>query len=111
MGLPNIFYPPPGDDGWKEFWFFHFQDHLEIMQKIQKFKNVKLTEYPIAPWMNEGKDVILELHQQYHNDLNEQLGLNGNDLSSLNFEKQGEVRSWVYLNYEEHYNARRKLGI
>lgn len=89
----------------------HFQDHLEIMQAIQKQKNVRLTEYLIDPWMDADKEGILERHQQFHDDMNQQLNLNGNDLSSVDFQKQNEVQAWVSLNYFEHNAARTALGI
>jgi hypothetical protein len=111
MGLPNLFYPPEGDAGWREYWYMHFQDHLEILQAIQKLQNVKLTEYIIYPWDLSDKDGILERHQQYHNDLNGSLYLNGSDLSELDFNNQNEVKAWIQLNFYDHQNARAKLGI
>ena len=111
MGLPNLVYPPPGDAGWQEYWFQHFQDHLEIMQGIQEQQNVKLTEYSIDPWTDADKDGILGRHQQYHDDMNARLGLSGSDLSELSFKSEDQLKQWVYLNYQEHRNARSTLGI
>lgn len=89
----------------------NFQDHLEIMQEIQRQQSLKLTEYVIYPWIDEAKEEILELHQQYHNDMNEKLNISGVDLSEVDFKNEEQVRSWVYLHYEEHRNARKQLGI
>ena len=32
MGLPNLFAIPDGQGAWEEFWFNHYQDHIEIVQ-------------------------------------------------------------------------------
>ena len=111
MGLPNILTPPGGESGWSEYWFQHFQDHLEILEAIQKQYNVKLTEYLIDPWLDSDKEGILERHQQYHSDMNAALKLAGNDLSDVDFKKGNELKAWIYLNYFEHSNARQTLGI
>jgi len=110
MGLPDIYYPPPGDDGWREYWFNHYNDHLEIVQAIQK-RGVPLTVYIINPWDSDDKDSILERHQQFHNDMDQVLGIAGNDLSTLDFKKQNEVQAWIQLNYQEHLSAHTILDI
>ena len=111
MGLPDLFYPPDGADGWREFWFNHFQDHLEIVQAIQKKAGIPLTVYIITPWNDQDAESILESHQQYHNDMDQVLGIAGNDLSSVDFKKANELKSWVYLNYQEHMSAHSILDI
>ncbi len=34
MSLPNLIAPPPGQAGWREYWFNHFQDHLDILAGV-----------------------------------------------------------------------------
>lgn len=89
----------------------NFQDHLEILEAIQKQYNVKLTEYVIDPWLDSDKDGILERHQQYHNDMDGILRIEGNDLSTVDFKKDNEVKAWIQIHYQEHLNARTTLGI
>lgn len=89
----------------------HYQDHLEILEAIQKAANIKLTQYLIDPWLDADKERILEAHQQYHNDFNGILGINGSDLSEVDFTKQNEVKAWVQINFQDHMNARSALGI
>ena len=110
MGLPQILTPPPGDAGWREYWFQHYQDHLDIVQKLQSL-GIPLTVYAIYPWFDPGKDTILELHQQYHDDMNLALGTSGSDLSELDFKKPNEVESWAWLNYLEHQAVHQSLGL
>lgn len=109
MGLPNILAIP--EDGFQEFWFNHYQDHVDIVEAIQKDTGIKLTMYNIYPWLDSDQNGILEQHQQYHNDMNQLLGIAGSDLSDLDFQKKNEVKAWVYLNFQEHLNAHMALGI
>ena len=111
MGLPDLYFPPQGASGWQEYWFNHFQDHLEIIQAIQKATNIKLTEYIIDPWSDGDKEGILERHQQYHNDYEPILGIAGNDLTDVDIKKENEVKSWIYLNYQSHLAAHTILNI
>jgi hypothetical protein len=111
MSLPQLYQPPPGDRGWQEYWFWHFQDHLEIVQRLQLVLNVQLTVYDIDPWVDASRDQILEQHQQFHNDFNGLLNTPGNDLSDVDFKNQGQLRAWIFLNYQEHQNAHQALEI
>ena len=108
--MPNLVYAAPGDAGWQEFWFYHYQDHLEIVQALAKL-NFQVTNYIIDPWTTDNKEQILELHQQYHNDMNQILGIAGSDLSELDFKKANEVKAWLYLNYNEHLGVHTTLDI
>ena len=110
MSLPQILVPPPGESGWREYWFNHFQDHLDIVQAIQK-TGIQLTVYMIDPWLESDKDGILERHQQYHNDMNAVLKTPGNDLSELDLKDAAKVADWVYQQYQEHLNAHMALNI
>jgi hypothetical protein len=110
MSLPSIFSPPPGDAGWGEYWFAHFQDHLDIVQAIQK-TGIPLTVYMIDPWLDGDKDGILDRHQQFHNDMNAVLATPGQDLSELDTKDPAKVAEWVYLQYQEHLNAHIALNI
>jgi hypothetical protein len=111
MSLPPLYQPPEGSRGWEEYWFQHFQDHLEIVQAIQNTLNVPLTVYDIDPWTNTDKEGILERHEQFHNDMNGVLQIPGNDLSEVDFKNPGQVKAWVWLNYQEHLNAHMALAI
>ena len=110
MGLPDLYNPPPEDEGWQEYWFNHYNDHLEIVQAFQKLL-IPMTVYIIYPWSEENKDTILEQHQQFHNDMNAAAGLPGSDISDFDQKNQNEMKAWVYLNYQEHLSIHTALNI
>ena len=112
MGLPDLYFPPSlTENGWREYWFQHWIDHQDIVQAIQAKTGLQLQMYLIDPWVDSDKDGILERHQQYHNDMDLALGIAGNDLTSVDQKKENEVKSWVYLNYQEHLSAHTILNI
>lgn len=109
MSLPQLYQPPEGKQGWQEYWFWHFQDHLQIVQSLATL-GFLVPVYDMDPWIDSSKDLILEQHQQFHNDFNGLAGTPGNDLSDVDFEKAGQVRAWVFLNFQEHQNIHQILG-
>ena len=92
-------------------WYAHFQDHIEILEALQKQKGIKLIQYNIYPFNKAGLDVILAAHQQYHNDMNGELQLNGTDLQELDVKNKETIRVWANENFYEHYAARAALKI
>lgn len=111
MGLVNLLQPPPGDDGWNEFWFNNWIDHQDIQQAIQAQTGINQTIYVIDPWRTDDANGILQRHQQYHNDMNAVLGIAGEDLSTLNLKSEQAIRDWVWQHYSEHQNAHQALEI
>jgi hypothetical protein len=111
MPLPTISAPPQDLSKWPEWWWSHWIDHQEIMQAIQKKGKGNLTVYVIIPWDDNDASGILGRHQEMHDDMNEALGLNGQDLSSLNPKDASDIQRWVSQNFSEHQAARSALGI
>jgi hypothetical protein len=111
LPLAQIVAPPPtGDRGWEEWLFYHQQDHLVIVQTIQKLRGVVLPTYVIDPLEpNDFKGWALR-HQNFHNDMNGVLGLDGTDLQEVDFNKPDEKDSWMWQNFSEHRSAHFALG-
>ena len=111
MGLANLFRPAPGDDGWQEFWFNNWIDHQDIQQAIQAQLSVNQEIYIINPWLDSDASAILQRHQQFHNDMDGAVGINGEDLSSIDFKNQRAIEEWVFQHYQDHLAAHQILGI
>jgi len=111
MGLANLEHPAPGDEGWQVFWFNNWIDHQGIQQAIQKKTGANQVIFVIDPWVSENADAILQRHQEFHNNMNSALKLDGQDLSQLNFKDQSAVRAWLYVHFQEHLSAHQALGI
>ena len=110
MSLPQLYQPPDGPDGWQEFWFWHFQDHLQIVQRLHQI-GFQLTVYDIDPWVDFNKTEILEQHQEFHNDFNGIIQAAGNDLTDVDFKNAGQLKAWdMAESIIEHQNAHRRWG-
>lgn len=109
MGLVNLV--TPDLTGWSFFWWNNWIDHQEIQQAIQKQTGMNDTIYVIIPWDQDAADSLLEKHQQYHDDMNDALGLGGQDLSNVDFKNPQAIRAWAWLHYQEHLAAHEALGI
>jgi hypothetical protein len=102
---------PPTENGWAEFWYSHWQDHLEIQKALQVQKGNNLPIYIIDPWVDSDADGILGIHQNFHDDFNGVLQLGSQDVSSIDFKDPESVRQFLYQNWQEHQAARSALGI
>lgn len=105
---------PTDDIGWGQWSYAHRDQHKLILQAIQKKYGVNLNEYLIDPidWQNpESFENWLNLNQQYHDDMNSILGLQGSNLQQLDPKDKNQFQAWIYLHRREHESAANKLGI
>lgn len=110
MSLANIVYPPPTPNGWKEWFFYHAQDHINIVTSIQSLKSIVLPTYVIDPMDPDDFEGWAQRHQNYHNDMNGIFGLNGIDLQEVNFDNPDEKKSWMWNNFSEHRAVHNAIG-
>lgn len=111
MSLPQVLLPPPTDNGLDEWAFAHFQHHLAIAQAIKAKHNITLNVPLIWPINPHNIEVWLENHQFIHNEMNAVLKVQGNDLSTLNWEDQRQRQGFFFLNYQEHQSAATNTGL
>ncbi len=95
-----------------ESWFFsHANDHLEILQALQKKFSVPFISYTLYPYNPLEQQDWLIRHQSMHNAFNGYLGYDGTDLNRVDFSDPNQQQDWISQNYTEHYSARVALGI
>jgi hypothetical protein len=70
-----------------------------------------LTTYVLDPIAGFDRDNWLRRHQTAHNDMNEVLGIAGNDLSDVDFKNPKELQAWINLHAQEHLQANDILRI
>lgn len=70
-----------------------------------------LPDYVIDPIPREDVKGWLENNQNFHNDMNGQLNLQGSDLQDVDFNDQKQLQSWIFLHYQEHNSAEQALEI
>lgn len=111
MSLAQVILPPPtGLIGLQEWAFAHYQHHLEIAQTVLKNKNTRLEIPQIWPMTLENIQNWLENHQTLHNQQNAVLKIQGNDLSTLNWNDEKQREGFFWLNFMEHRSADQNAG-
>lgn len=96
----------PMDAGWS---FAHMANHRDINRLIFKTKSKRVDEFPLDPF--DGSDNWLLNHQQMHNEMNEALGIPGQNLLQVDWNDPDVVQDWLFTNFTEHQQACQKLNI
>lgn len=96
----------------RAIWSFAHRDHhQQIRQAIQAKGGAVLQDYQLDPISEQDFQGWLQRNSQTHGDMNGALGLQGVDLLDVDFQDDKERQAWVFLHYQEHFNAAAKLGI
>lgn len=111
MSLASVYNVPKDARSLAEFAFNNRLSHLSIAQAIQTKTGVILSLPVLDPMPVFDLQNWAVQHQAVHNAMNGVLGLEGNDLTDVNWEKPEEVESWIRLHADEHYKASQVLGI
>ena len=98
----------------KDFTYFNDNNnshHQLIYRGLFVQKNINVNNYLLAPVGSTGFDRWLDVHQQAHDDMNAAIGTSGSDLSFLDFADPRQVKDWVQLHYNEHYQLDQVLNL
>jgi hypothetical protein len=94
-----------------EMSFSNQDQHRQIARAVQAQQGIALNVYPLDPIPAYDLTGWLQLHQQAHNDMASVLNIGNYDLSSLDFQNQGQVAAWVRLHFSMHQQAAQILGL
>jgi|FreactTroBogLake_1042271.scaffolds.fasta_scaffold93506_1 hypothetical protein len=112
--LADLVIVPETAADWALWGFAHRDHHLLIRNAIQVQYNINLQTYDLDPVPFQdplGLFNWLERNQLAHNDMDTTLGLQGSDLSSVDFSNSSQAQAWVYLHLMEHTAAGNRLQI
>lgn len=93
------------------FSFANQDHHRNVINHIAQTKSELLSTYDLDPINPEQFQTWLQLHQDSHNQINGVLGIQGVDLTSVDFRDQGEAAAWSRLHMNEHIQWQLKTGI
>lgn len=110
MSLANLFNMPDSREDFLVFGTHNMDSHRLIVAALaQRGTIVPLFSLdPVDPVDPAG---WLRAHQQAHNDFTAALGIEGVDLTDVDFQDQEQLSAWVRLHGEEHRQAANMLGI
>jgi hypothetical protein len=102
----------PGTDAERAQWSFaHAAHHRDIAAKIYLLVKIALPEYILDPLDPNDTGQWEYQHQQMHDNENAVLGIEGQDLTGIDWKNPNELSQWVQLNFSEHYQASNILEI
>lgn len=110
-GLASIWYPAPTPNGFTEWTLSHVAHHQAIIDAAAQVKNVRLLLYQIYPFNNQDPEGWLLQHQSQHDDMNQLYGVNGSDLSTLDFSNKRDVDAWMLIHATEHRDVAQASGL
>lgn len=96
----------------RALWSFaHIAHHRDINRRIYELVKIALPEYIIDPIDPDNPGEWEYLHQQMHDAQNNILGIQGQDLTDVNWKDQRLLAGWIWLNANEHVQAANILEI
>lgn len=110
-GLADLYNVPSNDAERAQWAFAHMAHHRDINRVIYQLLKVSLVEYPLDPINVDNSGDWEYLHQVMHDSQNQILGIQGNDLTGVDWKDQNLLAGWTWLNASEHYQAATILEI
>lgn len=111
MPVASLFNVPSTPEEWSQFSFANADHHLSIVNGVLAQKNISLPLYLLDPISLNDVASFLRIHQQAHSDFTAALGIEGVDLTDVDFRDPEQVASWTRLHGDEHMQAGQILGV
>jgi len=110
-GLADLYNVPGTDEERAQWSFAHTAHHRDINRRIYKLIKIAIPEYILDPINPKDSGEWEYLHQLMHDNQNALLGIQGQDLTGLDWNDQRLLAAWIWLNSSEHYQASNILEI
>ncbi len=110
-GLADLYNVPTTDEERAQWSFAHMAHHRDINARIYLLVKVALPEYILDPVNPENSGEWEYQHQLMHDNENAILGIQGQDLTGMDWKDQRLLAAWIWLNVNEHVQASNILEI
>lgn len=113
MGLATLLNLPTTPELITQFSFANADSHQKIAAALQAKMTIIIPVYPLDP-IPPTQEGLLDWglnHQNAHNAQNEPLGIQGDDITAIDFKNEEQLAAWVQQHFIEHYLAETKLGV
>lgn len=91
--------------------FAHMAHHRDIGRVLLQQYDIRVDEYALDPFDPQNMGNWPYLHQVMHQQMDKALGIDGFDLSEIDWEDEDRMMSWLAQNCNEHYQAGAILGL
>ena len=110
-GLADLVNVPRTDEERAIWSFAHMAHHRDINAAIYRLIAVALPEYILDPIDVNDSGQWEDQHQLMHDNENQILGIQGQDLTGVDWKDPQILTAWIFLNSSEHYQAAEILEI
>jgi hypothetical protein len=110
-GLADLANVPATDEERAQWSFAHMAHHRDINEKIYVLVKLALPEYILDPVDPRDTGQWEYQHQLMHDAQNQILGIEGQDLTGIDWKNQNVLAGWIFLNMSEHFQASNILEI
>jgi len=110
-GLANLANVLGNDIERAEWSFSHMAHHRDINARIYLLLKIALPEYILDPIDPNDTGQWEDQHQIMHDTQNQILGIQGQDLTGIDWKNANLMAAWIQLNFVEHYQASAILEI
>ena len=115
MALANLLNLPTSLELIAQFSFSNQNSHVKIAEAIRANRKYgqEVPIYPLDPIppFENGRLVWGLNHQNAHNIQNQILHIQGQDITSVDFQNDEQLAAWIQQHFIEHYLAEIMLGV
>lgn len=104
-GLASLANVPSTDEERAQWAFDHMAHHRDINERIYVLVKLALPEYILDPVDVNDTGTWEYQHQLMHDAQNQILGIQGQDLTGIDWKDKNILSGWVFLNFNEHFQA------
>ena len=102
---------PRTPEEWERWSFHHRASHDLIRDTIKQKGGPSIQDFILYPISHADFGSFLGNNQQAHIQMLGALGIQSEDLSSLDPANQEQLGSWCYQHWFDHFSAENRLGI
>lgn len=102
MSVAAIFNVPSNQAEFNDWSFCHSDHHTNVAAKLRTV-GIVVPTYILDPINPADTGTWEYQHQLIHDAIDQVLGIQGFDLSDINWQDRNEFAGWIFLNANEHY--------
>jgi hypothetical protein len=111
MSLAGLYNIPETETQLAEWSFINAAAHADINRVILQRFNVIIPSFVLDPIDPRNMQAWLYQHQQMHSDMDFVLGIQGFDLTDVNWQDQSQFAGWIQSHAAEHMQAGQILNL
>lgn len=101
--------------GYGQFDIGHYREHLQFIQVLGGLPTpIEIPDYPLFSFLGapqQASQQLIGIHYTAHELLRAATGVQGIDLSAIDFSKNDGFEDWLNYHRQEHAQIRAALGL